>query len=61
MRLTKKALTAEINKCRSVEAIRLSNDELKMERTKKVREVKAELDSKLRQNKPITIVFIERQ
>ena len=59
MRLTKKALTADINKCRSFEAIRLSSDELPVERTKKVREVKAELDRKLRQNKPITIVFIE--
>ena len=61
MRLTKKALTAEINKCRSVEAIRLSNDELKMERTKKVREVKAEIDRKLRQNRPIMIVFLNEQ
>ena len=60
MRLTKKAVvTADINKCRSVEAIRLSSDELPVERTKKVREVRAELDRKLRQNKPITIVFIE--
>ena len=59
MRLTKKAVVADINKCRSIEAIRLSNDELKFERTKKVRELKAEIDKKLRQNKPITIVFIE--
>ena len=59
MRLTKKALTADIAKCRSIEAIRLSSDELPMERTKKVRGVKAELDRKLRHNKPITIVFIE--
>ena len=61
MRLTKKAVVTEINKCRSIEAIRLSSDELPMERSKKVREVKAEIDRKLRQNRPIVIVFLNDQ
>jgi hypothetical protein len=59
MRLTKKAVVADINKSRSVEAIRLSTDELPAERNKKIRELKTDIERKLRQNKNLTIVLVE--
>ena len=59
MRLTKKAVVADINKSRSVEAIRLSTDELPAERNKKIRELKTDIERKLRQKKNITIVLVE--
>ena len=51
MHLTKKAVVADINKSRSVEAIRLSTDELPAERNKKIRELKSSIEKKMRQNK----------
>ena len=59
MHLTKKAVVADINKCRSVEAIRLSTDELPAERNKKIRELKTDIERKLRQNKNLTVVIVE--
>ena len=59
MYLTKKAVVADINKSRSVEAIRLSTDELPAERNKKIRELKTDIERKLRQKKNITIVLVE--
>ena len=59
MYLTKKAVVADINKSRSVEAIRLSTDELPAERNKKIRELKTDIERKLRQNKNLTVVIVE--
>jgi len=59
MHLTKKAVVADINKSRSVEAIRLSTDELPTERNKKIKDLKTDIERKLRQNKNITIVLVE--
>ena len=59
MHLTKKAVVADINKSRSVEAIRLSTDELPAERNKKIRELKSSIEKKMRQKKNITIVIVE--
>ena len=59
MHLTKKAVVADINKCRSVEAIRLSTDELPAELNKKIRELKSSIEKKMRQKKSITIVIVE--
>ena len=55
MHLTKKAVVADINKSRSVEAIRLSTDELPAERNKKIKDLKTDIERKLRQNKNITL------
>ncbi len=59
MHLTKKAVVADINKSRSVEAIRLSTDELPAERNRKIKDLKTDIERKLRQNKNITIVLVE--
>ena len=59
MHLTKKAVVADINKSRSVEAIRLSTDELPTERNRKIKDLKTDIERKLRQNKNITIVLVE--
>jgi hypothetical protein len=59
MHLTKKAVVADINKSRSVEAIRLSTDELPAERNRKIKDLKSDIERKLRQNKNLTIVLVE--
>jgi hypothetical protein len=59
MHLTKKAVVADINKSKSVEAIRLSTDELPAELNKKIRELKSSIEKKMRQKKNITIVIVE--
>ena len=59
MHLTKKAVVADINKSRSVEAIRLSTDELPAERNRKIKNLKADIERKLRQNKNLTVVIVE--
>ena len=59
MYLTKKAVVADINKSRSVEAIRLSTDELPAERNRKIKDLKSDIERKLRQNKNLTIVLVE--
>jgi len=59
MHLTKKAVVADINKSKSVEAIRLSTDELPAELNKKIRELKSSIEKKMRQKKSITIVIVE--
>ena len=60
MHLTKKAVVADINKSRSVEAIRLSTDELPAERNKKIKDLKTDIERKLRQNKNLTVVIVEQ-
>jgi hypothetical protein len=59
MHLTKKAVVADINKSRSVDAVRLSTDELPAELNKKIRELKSSIEKKMRQKKNITIVIVE--
>ena len=59
MHLTKKAVVADINKSKSVDAVRLSTDELPAERNKKIRELKSSIEKKMRQKKNITIVIVE--
>ena len=59
MRLTKKAVVADINTSRAVDAVRLSTDELPAERNKKIRELKSSIEKKMRQKKNITIVIVE--
>ena len=59
MHLTKKAVVADINKSRSVDAVRLSTDELPTERNKKIKDLKTDIERKLRQNKNLTIVLVE--
>ena len=59
MHLTKKAVVADINKSKSVEAIRLSTDELPAERNRKIKDLKSSIEKKMRQKKNITIVIVE--
>ena len=59
MHLTKKAVVADINKSRSVDAVRLSTDELPTERNKKIKDLKTDNERKLRQNKNLTVVIVE--
>ncbi|MDB2509499.1 hypothetical protein N9X32_03135 [Pseudomonadales bacterium] len=59
MYLTKKAVVADINKSKSVEAIRLSTDELPAERNRKIKDLKTDIERKLRQNKNLTVVIVE--
>ena len=59
MHLTKKAVVADINTSRAVDAVRLSTDELPAERNKKIRELKSSIEKKMRQKKNITIVIVE--
>ena len=59
MRLTKKAVIADINQSKSVDGIRLSVDEIPTERIKKMNELKREIERKARQKKNLTIVIVE--
>ena len=59
MHLTKKAVVADINKSRSVDAVRLATDELPAERNRKIKDLKTDIERKLRQNKNLTIVLVE--
>lgn len=59
MRLTKKAVVADINKSRSVEAIRFSSDEIPTERNRRIKGLNLEIEKKIRQNKNMTIVIVE--
>ena len=59
MRLTKNAVITDINQSRLVDAVRLSTDEMPSDRTKKMNEVKKEIERRVRQNKDLTIVIVE--
>ena len=59
MRLTKNAVITDINQSRLVDAVRLSTDEMPSDRTKKVNELKKEIERRVRQNKDLTIVIVE--
>lgn len=59
MRLTKNAVITDINQSHSVDAVRISNDELHADKNKRVNDLKREIDRRLRQNKDLTIVFVE--
>jgi|TARA_B110000967_G_scaffold174821_1_gene187202 hypothetical protein len=59
MRLTKNAVITEINQSHSVDAIRLSADELPVDKTKKMNDLKQEIERTVRQNKTVTIVLIK--
>jgi len=59
MRLTKNAVITDINQSHSVDAVRLSKDELPADKSKRVNDLKREIDRRLRQNKNLTIVIVE--
>ena len=59
MRLTKNAVITDINQSRLVDAVRLSTDEMPSDRTKKMNELKKEIERRVRQNKDLTIVIVE--
>ena len=59
MRLSKNAVITDINQSHSVNAVRLSKDELTADKNKRVNDLKREIDRRLRQNKDLTIVIVE--
>lgn len=59
MRLTKNAVITDINQSHSVDAVRISKDELPADKNKRVNDLKREIDRRLRQNKDLTIVIVE--
>lgn len=60
MRLTKNAVITDINQSHSVDAVRISKDELPADKNKRVNDLKREIDRKLRQKKDLTIVIVEQ-
>ena len=59
MRLSKNSVITDINQSHSVDAIRLSKDELTADKNKRVNDLKREIDRRLRQKKDLTIVIVE--
>ncbi|MDC0588551.1 hypothetical protein OAP17_02225 [Porticoccaceae bacterium] len=59
MRLTKNAVITDINQSHSVDAVRLSKDELPADKNKRLNDLKREIDRRVRQNKDLTIVIVE--
>ena len=59
MRLTKNAVITDINQSHRVDAVRLTKDELPADKSKRVSDLKREIDRRLRQNKDLTIVIVE--
>ena len=59
MRLTKNAVITDINQSHSVDAVRISKDELPADKNKRVNDLKREIDRRLRLNKDLTIVIVE--
>lgn len=59
MKLTKQALTQDINRSHSIDAYRFSVDELKSEKEQQLRQLKKDIDKHMRQNKAFTLILIE--
>ena len=59
MKITKQALTQDINRSRSIDANRFSVDELKSEKEQQLRQLKKDIDKHMRQNKAFTLILIE--
>jgi hypothetical protein len=57
MRLTKPAVIKQINQSRSVDAIRVSVDDTNQK--KLIKDIKSELDKRMRTKKDFTIILIE--
>ena len=59
MKITKQALTQDINRSRSFDAYRFSVDELKTEKEQEIKKLKQDIDKHMRQNKAFTLILIE--
>jgi hypothetical protein len=57
MRLTKPAVIKQINQSRSVDAIRVSVDDTNQKNL--IKDIKSELDKRMRTKKDFTIILIE--
>lgn len=59
MKLTKQALKQDINRSRSINAYRFTDDELKSEKDLQLKQLKQDIDKKMRLNKSFTLILIE--
>lgn len=59
MRITRDASIKTIKASRSVDAIRLLNEEDRKDRAKKIFDLKRDIDNRVRQKKDITIIIVE--
>ncbi|MBE1287939.1 MAG: hypothetical protein GJ671_09520 [Alteromonadaceae bacterium] len=59
MKLTKQALKQDINRSRSIDAYRFTDDELKSEKDLQLKQFKQDIDKKMRLNKSFTLILIE--
>jgi hypothetical protein len=59
MKLTKQALKQDINRSRSIDAYRFTDDELKSEKDLQLKQFKQDIDKQMRSNKSFTLILIE--
>lgn len=59
MKITKYALTKDINRSRAIDAYRFSIDELKSEKDQQLKQLKQDIDKHMRQKKAFTLILIE--
>jgi hypothetical protein len=58
MKLTKQAVTKDINQARSYDAYRLSKDEIKTTKEQQMKSLKSDIDKAIRNNQEMTIIVI---
>ena len=58
MKITKQALTQDINRSRSIDAYRFTSDEIKPEKEQQLKQLKQDIDKHMRQNKAFTLILI---
>lgn len=51
MKITKQALTQDINRSRSIDAYRFTSDEIKPDKEQQLKQLKQNIDKHMRQNK----------
>ena len=59
MKITKQALKQDINRSRSIDAYRFTDDELKSEKDLQLKQLKQDIDKQMRSNKSFTLILIE--
>jgi C4-type Zn-finger protein len=59
VRLKKNSVITDINQSKTLKTIRLSKDELSVDRNKKVNELKRAIDNRLRNKKNFTVIIVE--
>ena len=57
MKITKPAILKDLNSSRSVDAVRISFDDIN--RTQTIKDLQKEMDKRSRGNKDFTVIFVE--